>query len=287
MLLSRVGYIRPSSLPEAVRALQAHDNARVLAGGQTMINVMKTRFAAPDVVVDLVDVPGLASIDARADGALTLGSMVTYDAIDHSAKVRGARAVFSEVATVIADQQVRNRGTIGGNICASDPTNHFPPVIVALGATMMIVGADGERAVDATDFFAGVYMTAVEPGEVLTGISIPAPASNQGDAFEAITIGNEGTCIVNVAVSLRCNGTIEDAHVVVGCVSATPVRASDVEEALNGSAPTPQNIDAAISGLAASLDPPGDVHASAEYRSHLAEVVTRRAVTAAVGKAVS
>jgi len=190
MLLSRVGYIRPSSLPEAVRALQAHDNARVLAGGQTMINVMKTRFAAPDVVVDLVDVPGLASIDARADGALTLGSMVTYDAIDHSAKVRGARAVFSEVATVIADQQVRNRGTIGGNICASDPTNHFPPVIVALGATMTIVGADGERAVDATDFFAGVYMTAVEPGEVLTGISIPAPASNQGDAFEAGTVAS-------------------------------------------------------------------------------------------------
>ena len=287
MLLSTLGYVRPSSLDEAISALQNSDNARVLAGGQTMLNVMKTRFAAPDVVVDLAGVPGLDGIDVGADGSVRLGAMVTYDGIDTSDAVKDARPLLSEVATVIADQQVRNRGTIGGNVCANDPTNHFPPVMVALDATMKIAGAGGERDVAAEDFFAGVFMTAVEPDEVLTSIGIPAAASNQGDAFEATTIGKEGTCIVNAAVALRCNGTIEDARVVIGCVSATPERASAVEAALNGSAPTTESIASAVSGLAASLDPPGDVHATADYRRHLAEVVTRRAVEAAVERALT
>ena len=182
--------------------------------------------------------------------------MVTYDEIDPSRAIRNARPILAEVATVIADQQVRNRGTVGGNVCASDPTNHFPPLTVALDATMTIAGADGERDVAADDFFAGVYMTAVEPGEVLTAISIPAGPSSQGDAFEAATIGKEGTCIVSAAVSLRCNGTIEDARVVVGCVAATPERANAVEEALNGRAPTSESIAAAVAGLGTSLDPP-------------------------------
>ncbi len=286
MLLSPVAYVRPSSLPEALQALQAHDNARVLAGGQTLINVMKTRFASPEVVVDLAGVAGLDAVAVGADGTLTIGSMVTYDTIDRSEAVRGVRPVLSDVATVIADQQVRNRGTIGGNICASDPTNHFPPLLVALGATMTIAGSAGERTVSADEFFAGVYMTAVDANEILTSIEIPAPATSQGDAFESLTIGKEGTGIVTVAVSLRCNGTIEQARVVVGCVSATPVRATSLEDALEGAAPTSENIDKAAQGLGGSLDPPSDVHASAEYRSHIAEVIARRAVTAAVGKAM-
>jgi carbon-monoxide dehydrogenase medium subunit len=287
MLLSTLGYVRPTSLSDAIAALGASDNARALAGGQTMINVMKTRFASPEVVVDLAAVPGLDAVDVDTDGGVRLGAMVTYDTIDRSDAIRGARPLLSEVATVIADQQVRNRGTIGGNVCANDPTNHFPPVTVALDATMTIAGADGERKVSAEEFFAGVYMTAVEPGEVLTSVEIPAPAQNQGDAFDAATIGKEGTCIVNAAVSLRCNGTIEGARVVVGCVSATPERVSAVEDALNGAALTADAIAAAVSGLGASLDPPGDVHASADYRRHLAEVVTRRAIEAAAESALT
>lgn len=286
MLLSSVSYVRPSSLSEALQALEAHENARVLAGGQTLINVMKTRFATPEVVVDLAAVPALDTVEVGSDGSLRLGSMVTYDTIDRSGVVRQARPVIAEVATVIADQQVRNRGTIGGNICASDPTNHFPPLLVALGATMTIAGSDGERQVGAQEFFAGVYMTAVQVDEILTSIEIPAPAANQGDAFEALTIGNEGTAIVSLAVSLRCNGTIDDARVAVGCVSATPVVAQSVEDALDGMAPTDENIENAVAGLGRMLEPPGDVHASAEYRCHIAEVLTRRAVKAAVGKAI-
>ena len=287
MLLSTLGYVRPSSLGEAIAALQAHDNARVLAGGQTMVNVMKTRFAAPEVVVDLAGVAGLDGLETSGDRGVQLGAMVTYDELDQSEAVRGARPILSEVATVIADQQVRNRGTVGGNVCANDPTNHFPPLMVALGATMTIAGASGQRHVPAEEFFAGVYMTAVEPDEILTQISVPAASSSQGDAFEAATIGKEGTCIVSAAVSLRCNGTIEEPRVVLGCVSATPERASAVEEALQGVAPTAQAIAAAVSGLAATLDPPSDVHASADYRSHLAEVVTRRAIEAAAERALT
>lgn len=287
MLLSTLGYVRPTSLDGALAALAAHDNARVLAGGQTIVNVMKTRFAAPEVVVDLSRVPGLDALETTGDGAVRLGAMVTYDEIDRSDAVRDARPILGEVATVIADQQVRNRGTIGGNVCANDPTNHFPPVMVALDATMTIVGDGGKREVPAGDFFAGVYMTAVEPDEILTTISIPAASSSQGDAFEAATIGKEGTCIVSAAVSLRCNGAIEDPRVVLGCVSATPVRATSVEDALTGTAPTAENIAAAVAGLGESLDPPGDVHASADYRSHLAEVVTRRAIESAAEKALT
>ncbi|MGI9659495.1 MAG: FAD binding domain-containing protein [Gaiellaceae bacterium] len=287
MLLSKLGYLRPTSLADAVAALEGNENARLLAGGQTMINVMKTRFASPEVVIDLRDVPGLAGIDVGGDGAVRLGAMVTYDEIDTNPEIREARPVLAEVATVIADQQVRNRGTLGGNVCANDPTNHFPPLMVALDATMTIAGAGGERDVAAQEFFAGVYMTAVESGEVLTGISVPAGSANQGDAFDAATIGKEGTCIVSAAVSLRCNGTIEDARVVVGCVSATPERASGVEAALSGVAPTAEAIAGAVEGLGASLDPPGDVHASADYRRHLAEVVTRRAIETAAGKALT
>ena len=287
MLLSTLGYVRPRSLADAIAALRADENARVLAGGQTIVNVMKTRFASPEVVVDLADVPGLDGLEADTGGAVRLGAMVTYDTIDRSDEIRRARRILAEVATVIADQQVRNRGTIGGNVCANDPTNHFPPVMVALDASMTIAGADGERTVAAEDFFAGVYVTAVEQDEVLSAIGVPAPASNQGDAFDAATIGKEGTCIVSAAVSLRCNGTIEGARVALGCVSATPERATAVEDALNGAPPSAESIAAAVSGLGASLDPPSDVHASADYRRHLAEVVTRRAIEVAAERALT
>src|SRR6266478_3016382 len=172
MLLREVEYDRPASVQEALRLLGANDGARALAGGQTLINVMKARAASPDVLVDLADIDELRGIELGADGTLELGAMTTYTDIIDSAEAR-ARPILGEVCAQIADVQVRNRGTIGGNICANDPTNHLPPLMVALGAKMTIAGAGGERIVDADDFFLGVYMTAVEPGEVLTKIAIP------------------------------------------------------------------------------------------------------------------
>jgi carbon-monoxide dehydrogenase medium subunit len=268
MLLREVEYARPSSVAEAVELLADNPNARPLAGGQTLINVMKARVASPEMLVDLNGLEELRVIELDADGVLELGAMVTYSQAISSAECR-ARPILGEVAAQIADVQVRNRGTIGGNVCANDPTNHFPPLLVALGATMTIAGRDGERTVPAEDFFLGVYMTAAGPGELLTTVTVP-PAEGAGDAFASVTIGRDGTGIVNVAASV--NG---DARVAVGCVAAVPVlvRPASTEE---------DAVREAVRG--AGLDPPSDVHASADYRRHLAEVLATRVVEQAAGR---
>jgi carbon-monoxide dehydrogenase medium subunit len=266
MLLREVEYARPTSVQEAVSLLRENDGARALAGGQTLINVMKARAASPDVLVDLRDLEELRGIDLASDGTVTIGAMATYTELMDSAEAR-ARPILGEVCAQIADVQVRNRGTIGGNVCSNDPTNHLPPLMVALGATMHIVGEDGERSVPAEEFFLGVYLTAAGPGELLTRISVPPGKS---DGFSSVPIGKDGTCIVNAAASV--NG---GARVVIGCVDAVPVL-------LNADSPEDDAVRNAVRG--ANLDPPSDVHASADYRRHLAEVVAVRAVAQANGK---
>src|SRR6266516_3246396 len=258
MLLREVEYARPASVQEALRLLSGHEGARPLAGGQTLINVMKARAASPDMLVDLQDLDELKTIDLGSDGTLELGAMVTYSELLASAEAR-ARPIIGEVCATIGDVQVRNRGTVGGNVCSSDPTNHLPPLMVALGATMTIAGADGERQVPAADFFLGVYMTAAGPGELLTKISVPP---GRADGFAAVTIGREGTCIANAAASL--NGGV---RIALWCVDATPVLVR------------PQSADGAREAVReAKLDPPSDVHASSDYRRHLAEALAARAV---------
>src|SRR5437764_12776456 len=185
MLLPEVGYARPSTVDEAVHVLASHDGARPLAGGQTILNVMKSRAAAPDVLVDLQDLDELRGIELAADGTLVLGAMTTYSEIIASGEAR-ARPILGEVCAQIADVQVRNRGTLGCNICTHDPTNHLPPLLAALGARMTIAGPGGERTVDSADFFLGVYLTAVGLGEVLTKVTIPA---GRRDGFAAVTLG--------------------------------------------------------------------------------------------------
>ena len=266
MLLREVEYARPASVRDAVRLLAENDGARALAGGQTLINVMKARAASPDALVDLRDLEELKGIDLGSDGTVTIGAMATYSEIIESAEAR-ARPILGEVCAQIADVQVRNRGTIGGNVCSNDPTNHLPPLMVALGATMYIVGTDQERTVPAEDFFLGVYMTAAGRGELLTKITVPPGKS---DGFASVPIGKDGTCIVNAAASVNSG-----ARVAIGCVDAVPVllEVGSVED---------DAIREAISG--AKLDPPSDVHASADYRRHLAEVVAVRAVAQARGR---
>jgi aerobic carbon-monoxide dehydrogenase medium subunit len=144
------------------------------------------------------------------------------------------------------------------------------------------VGSEGDRSVTADEFFTGVYMTAVEPGELLTSITLPPPPAGEGAGFASMTIGKEGTGIVNVAASLRTNGTISDARVVIGCVAAVPVRAAGMEQALVGQAPSEPSVRLAAQGVGATLDPPSDVHASAVYRRHLAEVIAVRATLQAI-----
>jgi len=268
MLLREVQYTRPQTVEEAIRVLSEHDGARPLAGGQTLVNVMKARAASPDVLVDLQDLGDLRGITETGQGGLEIGAMTTYAQL-MTDEAAGARTILGEVAGMIADVQVRNRGTIGGNVCSNDPTNHFPPLLVAMDASFTIVGSGAERTVRADEFFLGVYMTAAGPGELLTKIRIPPGGQ---DGFAAVTIGKDGTGIVTAAASL--NG---GARVAIGCVGATPVRATEMEQRI-GSDFSDDNVRAAAEGLGDTLDPPGDVHASPEYRKHVAEVLAVRAV---------
>jgi len=262
MLLRELDYARPDSVDEAVKLLGAREDARALAGGQSLVNVMKTRVAAPELVVDLNGIEALRGIEDDG-GALTIGSMTTYAAIVDSPEVAAARPILGEVARTIADVQVRNRGTIGGNVCSNDPTNHFPPLLAALQAEFAIRSADGDRNASADEFFEGVFATAVHPGEVLVSIRIPAKGGAR-DGWASTTLGKDGTGIVSVAATVSGG----NARVAIGCVAATPV-------VLTASADETAVADAVKS---ADLDPPGDVHASADYRRHLAAVLAARAV---------
>ena len=282
MLLREVEYARPATIDEAISLLAEHDGARALAGGQTIVNVMKARAAAPDVLVDLADLAELRTISFSADqSALEIGAMVTSSQIVGSSEVEVARPILAEVASTIADLQVRNRGTIGGNICVNDPTNHFPPLLVALGASMTIQGRDGERTVSAEEFFLGVYLTAVGEGELLTRISVPTRTTGTGDAMTGITLGAHGTYIVSAAATVGPTGV----RIALGCVSSVPERALAMEQRLAGGDYSEAAVKAAAAGLGASLDPPSDVHASADYRSHLAEISAVRAVLQAAERA--
>jgi carbon-monoxide dehydrogenase medium subunit len=280
MLLRELSYARPATVEEAVALLSEHDGARALAGGQTLLNVMKQRAASPDVLVDLGGLDELRAITVSGS-TLEIGAMATLSAIIRSSEVEVSRPILAEVASTVADVQVRNRGTLGGNICVNDPTNHFPPLLVALDASLTILGADGERTVTADEFFVGVFETAVREGELLTRISVPAAGKGAGDGMAGVTLGEHGTYIASAAAAV-VDGTW---RVALGCVAAVPVRARTVEAALTGADVDEAVAREAVDGLGATLDPPSDVHASSDYRRSLAETSLVRAVLQAVERA--
>ena len=280
MLLREVSYARPSTVEEAVSLLTEHDGARALAGGQTLVNVMKQRAASPDVLVDLADLDELRPITVSGT-TLEIGAMATLASITRSSEVEVSWPILAATAATVADVQVRNRGTLGGNICVNDPTNHFPPLLVALGASMTIRSASGERVVTAEEFFVGVFETAVGEGDLLTRISIPAAGKGTGDGMAGVTLGAHGTYVANAAASV-VDGTW---RIALGCVGAVPHRATAVESALDGTDVDEAAVRSAVEGLGDTLDPPADVHASAEYRRSLAETSTVRAVLQAAEKA--
>ncbi len=282
MLLREVEYARPATVEEAISLLSEHDGARALAGGQTLVNVMKARAASPDVLVDLADLAELRTISFSADqGSLEIGAMVTNTQLIASSEVEVARPILAEVAATIADVQIRNRGTIGGNVCVNDPTNHYPPLLVALGATFSIRSTSGERMVSAEEFFVGVYLTAVGEGELLTKISVPTRKPGTGDGMAGVTLGAHGTYLVSAAATVSPTG----ARIALGCVSSVPVRATAMEERFSSGDYSETAVRAAAQGLGQALEPPSDVHADADYRRHLAEVSAVRAVLQAAERA--
>ena len=229
MLLREVEYARPATVEEAIALLSEHDGARALAGGQTLVNVMKARAASPDVLVDLADLDELRTISFSADqSSLEIGAMVTNTQLIASSEVEVARPILAEVAATIADVQIRNRGTIGGNVCVNDPTNHYPPLLAALGASFTIQSTGGERTVAAEEFFLGVYLTAVGEGELLTRISVPTRKPGTGDAHGGRHARSARD--LHRRAPPRPSGPTA-SRIALGCVSSVPVRATAMEAA--------------------------------------------------------
>jgi aerobic carbon-monoxide dehydrogenase medium subunit len=280
MLLRELEYARPASVADAVQLLQS-PNARVLAGGQTLVNVLKLRTIEADMLVDVTRLRELRTI-TRTDAGLEIGAAVTYQELVESPAVRAVRPVVAHVASIIADKQVRNRGTIGGNVCLNLATSHFPPLLAAVSARFTILGPAGERTVEVDDFFETVFTTAVRRGELLTRISVPAREPGQGDAFAALPVGKEGMSIVAASASVRVDGRIAGARVAFGCVAPAPVRPAELEQRLIGLTPTTEAIRAAVAGVGETLRPQSDVNASASFRRRMAEVYAARALDAAV-----
>ncbi len=284
MLLESVEYTRPQTIEDALQALASHEGAAPLAGGQSLINVLKNRVASVDLLVDISQLEELRGIQRQADGSLEIGACVTYDELDRSDDIRAGHAILADVASHIEDQQIRNRGTIGGNCCLSDPTNNLPPIIIALGATMNIQGPNGVRQVPAEDFFFGYFMTAVEQGEILRSITIPALGQGAGAGYNSLPVGADSKAIVRAASYVRGNGTIEDARVVLAVVGPKPIRHRGMEERLRGAPATAETVNEASEAIGDDIEPLGDAHASADYRRRMARVVARRAVLEAIAK---
>jgi carbon-monoxide dehydrogenase medium subunit len=286
MLLESVEYTRPASIDEALEALRSTEGAAALAGGQSLVNVLKNRVASVELLVDISALDELRGIETRPDGSLEIGACVTYDELDNSEDVRRGHKLLADVAGHIEDQQIRNRGTIGGNCCLADPTNNLPPLLMALGATMNVQGASGTREVPADDFFFGYFSTAVEEGELLRSISIPALGPGAGAGYNSLTVGGDSKAIARAAAYVRGDATIEDARVVLAVVGPRPIRHAGMEERLRGNPATAETVNEASDavGDGDGLEPVTDAHATADYRRKMARVVAKRAVHEAIAR---
>lgn len=282
-MLKEVAYYRPETIEAAIEMLRSNPDARILAGGQSLLNVMKHRIASPEVLVDLGGMPELSYVEVEEDSSVEIGAMTTYDDLDRSEQLRRSRPVVAEVASGLVDQQVRNRGTIGGNLCYSDPTSNLPPLMVALEASLVVAGPGGVREVSAEDFFRGPYFTDLRSGEVLTAVRVPPSEHGEGDGYASLRLSAHGWGLAHAATVVRlADGEVAEARISLGCVADRPVRATQMEEALRGRRPTEEALREATEVVEATLDPITDVHATGSYRAKMAGVVARRAVEQAV-----
>jgi len=278
-------YVRPSSLEEALSALREHgEDAKLLAGGHSLLPLMKLRLAAPAVLVDLGGVPGLKGIE-RAEGsgdeALRSGGWRIGAMTRHVDMVRERElGLTSVVAGTIADPQVRHCGTIGGSLAHGDPASDQPAVMLAYEASVVVRGEGGEREIPASELFVDYLETSVADGEVLTEIRLPA-MDGYGFGYEKFNRRQEDWAMVGVSALVKKapDGTCEDVRVGLTHMGSTPLRATAVEQALRGQPLDPNSIAAAAEHAADGTEPPTDLNASADYKRHLARVLTRRALT--------
>jgi carbon-monoxide dehydrogenase medium subunit len=286
MYSANFDYYRPKTVGEAVALLRKHKGAKVLAGGHSLLPMMKLRTASPPALVDIGRVRRLAGIRV-AKTAVKIGALTTHDTIASSGAVKSACPILAEAASQIGDQQVRNRGTIGGSLAHADPAADFPTVIVALGAKLTATGPKGDRQIAAEDFFTDLLTTALKPGEILTAISVPVMTAGMGGAYVKHRHPASSYAVVGVAALVGlAGGLVKRVSLVVGGVTVNPVRAEAAEQALAGQAPSDANIAAAAAKVALAITSPlGDVYASGEYRTHLATVLAKRALMKAAERA--
>ena len=287
MIPSEFDYIAPQTLDEALRALADHgEEAKLLAGGHSLLPLMKLRLANPKLLIDLRKIPGLNEIRQEKD-RIIVGALATHYQIESSELLKRKCPLLPQTACMIGDVQVRNRGTIGGSLSHADPAADWPAAILALGAELKLRGPKGERSAAAEEFFLGPMSTVVEPTEILTEISAPAFERRCGSAYLTMTQQASGFAIVGVAVWLRVVGQrCEDIGIGVTGLSDKPFRAYGVEKRLRGNKLTPKLIEESASQIANGIDPLADLHASGEFRAHLARVYTARAIREAAQRAV-
>ena len=288
MFPASFGYVAAHSVEEALQLLTKHgEDAKLLAGGHSLIPAMKLRLASPRTLIDLATVPGLRGV--RMDGnTLAIGALTVHTDVASAELVQKHLPGLADAASVIGDVQVRNRGTIGGSIAHADPGADFPVILIALNASFVLQSMSGSRSVAADDFFIDFYTTAMKPNEVLTEIRVPLPTSGSGTAYVKLPHPASGYVVVSagVLITRQASGSCALASVVLGGLGSGPIRAVATETELQGKPLTPEGITAAAAKAAEEADPEGDTYASAEYKRHVATVYARRAIEAAVRRAV-
>ncbi|GAA3319200.1 FAD binding domain-containing protein [Arthrobacter ramosus] len=282
MIPSAFDYAAPATVAEALSVLADAGDVKLLAGGQSLIPVMKLRLADPAMVVDLGRIVELSGV--RDDGdALLIGAMTTHHQIATDPLIAEHVPLLAKAAATVADPQVRHRGTFGGALVHADPAGDMPAPVLAADATFILAGPNGERRVAAADFFQGYFTTAVDDGEILTHIRVPK-YTGWGAHYEKFTRVAQQWSIVSVAAMVRVEGgAIAEARIGLTNMASTPLRATAVEQALAGAPLTREAIATASAHAAEGTDPASDLNGDAGYRRHLAEVLTKRAVFAAAG----
>jgi aerobic carbon-monoxide dehydrogenase medium subunit len=280
-------YHRPASIKDAVALLaDLGDNARALAGGHSLIPMMKLRLATPDHLIDLAGLPDLKSI--RQDGAdIVIGAMTTQHELIGSDLLSAKIPLLRETSLVIADPQVRYLGTLGGNVANGDPGNDMPAVMLCLGATYQVSGKSGERRIAAREFYQGAYFTALEPGEILTAIRIPVPPAGHGFAYNKLKrkIGDYATAAAAVVLTMSGGGDVGSVSIGLTNVAETPLFAEEAAKILTGSKLDAATVKKAVAAAEAITSPATDTRGPAQYRTKMAGVMLTRALARAAQRA--
>ena len=284
MIPAKFEYVRPSTVDDAVRALaDGGEDAKVIAGGQSLMPLLRLRLAYPDLLVDVGGLDELRGVTDAGD-SLVIGARTTHHDVVRDPLIAQHCGLLAEAAGTVADPAVRHRGTLGGSLAHADPAGDLPAVAVALGAVFLVRGPGGEREVAAGDFFVDYLTTSLQPGEILTGIRVPKLGDGWGYRYEKFHRTAQAWAIVGVAaVARRSNGSVAEARIGLTNMGTTPLRATAAESAAAGAEASRDALRAAAASADEGTNPPGDLHGAPDYRRHLARVLTGRALAAAAG----